>query len=171
VRIRAEISYDVPPAEVFAMLVDPAFQERKLAATGSLTWSVTVRPGEADPPDPDGTARVSSRRTLPTDRIPELFRAAVGSELTLVQTEEWARPGPDGARTGQLHIEVPGLPLTLTGALSLSPDGDGTRYLVDGELKAKVPLIGGKIEKAAEPAVRAAIDAEEQVGRDWLADA
>jgi hypothetical protein len=33
-----------------------------------------------------------------------------------------------------------------------------------------VPLLGGKIERSVEPAVRAAITAEERIGQAWLAE-
>ena len=65
-------------------------------------------------------------------------------------------------------VEISGVPVRLSGELSLRPFGDGTVYEVQGDLKASVPLIGGRIEKAAESAIRAAIRVEERTGRDWL---
>ena len=38
----------------------------------------------------------------------------------------------------------------------------------EGERKARMMPIGGKIEKAAEPAVRDAIEKERQTGMAWL---
>jgi Protein of unknown function (DUF2505) len=57
----------------------------------------------------------------------------------------------------------------MRGTLSLAPAGAGTAETVDGELTASVPLIGGRIAKAAEPALRAAIEVEQRVGTTWLA--
>ena len=42
-------------------------------------------------------------------------------------------------------------------------------YFAYRNLKASVPLIGGKIEKAVEPALLAAIKVEQREGRAWLA--
>ena len=39
------------------------------------------------------------------------------------------------------------------------PSGSGSREVVEGELTAKVPLLGGKIEQASAPAIEAAINA------------
>jgi hypothetical protein len=117
-----------------------------------------------------GGVVVTSRRALPTDQVPDAFRALVGQQITLVQTETWGPAGPAGERTGSLLVEVTGAPVRMNATLSLSPDGTGTVERVDGELKARVPLIGGKIERGAEPAVRAAIDAEERIGQAWLAE-
>jgi hypothetical protein len=66
-------------------------------------------------------------------------------------------------------VHIPGTPLRMTGSLDLAPNGHGgTIETVDGVLKASVPLIGGRIEKAAEPALRGAIDVEQRLGRRWL---
>jgi hypothetical protein len=163
VRVTAEMHYAAAPGDVFTMLTDQAFQDRKLGQTGALSWDVEIR---AD----GGGAVVTSRRALPTDQVPDAFRALVGSEIKISQTETWGPAGPDGARTGTLVVEVAGAPVRLNATLTLSPSGGGTVERVEGDLKARVPLIGGKIERSAEPAVRAAIDAEQRIGQAWLAE-
>jgi hypothetical protein len=57
----------------------------------------------------------------------------------------------------------------MTGTLRMAPGGSGTRIDVDGDLKAKIPLLGGKVEKAAEQPILSAIDKEQEVGTAWLA--
>jgi hypothetical protein len=162
--VTADLRYDADPRAVFEMLTDRAFQDRKLGQTGALSWEVQVRPE-------DGGATIVSRRALPTDQVPDAFRSLVGSKIEIAQTETWGPAGPDGSRAGTLDIEVAGAPIRLHATLSLSAiDGGGSAELVEGELKARVPLIGGRIERAAEPAVRAAIDAEQRIGRAWLAE-
>lgn len=146
------------------MLVDKDFQDRKLRETGARSWDVDISAG-----GPGEGARVRSSRDLPTDAIPEAFRSFVGSSLTMIQVEVWDPPAADGSRSGRLDVEVRGTPIRLTGTLRLEPAEGCCREAVEGDLKAKVPLIGGRIEQAAEPAVRAAIDVEGRVGRAWLA--
>jgi hypothetical protein len=163
VRLTAELSYDADPADVFAMLTEREFQERKLAATGALDHAVDIEER------PDGGAVVTTRRTMPTDQVPDLVRNLVGKTLTIVQVEEWGPAAADGARTGTVSVEVSGAPVRLTGSLQLAADGSRTCESVDGDLKAKVPLIGGRIERAAEPAIIQAIEVEEREGRAWLA--
>ena len=41
--------------------------------------------------------------------------------------------------------------------------------MLDAELKANVPFIGGKIERAAAEPINAAIDIETGLLREWLA--
>ena len=81
----------------------------------------------------------------------------------------WGRPAADGSRTGTIHIGIGDAPVAMQGGLRMRVDGRGTRIDIDGDLKARVPLVGGRIERAAEPSIRAAIDIEQEVGEKWLA--
>jgi hypothetical protein len=65
-------------------------------------------------------------------------------------------------------MAVAGVPIALMGTLSLAADGPGSVELLDSELKARVPLIGGKIEKAAAPPIENAIAIEHRTAQEWL---
>jgi hypothetical protein len=52
--------------------------------------------------------------------------------------------------------------------LSLSVGGEGCVETIEGDLKARIPLLGSKIEQAAEPAIRGAIRVESRTGKAWL---
>jgi hypothetical protein len=164
VRLSAEIRYQADPKAVFRMLVDPAFQEAKCVATGSLEHEVDV--SEHD----DGGATVYSRRTMPTDRVPDFVRSFVGSTVHLAETQHWQAADADGARAGSITVEIEGIPVRFTAATALAADRDGTQQPIEGEIKASVPLFGGRIERAVEPAVRAAIRVEQRTGTEWLAE-
>ncbi|MCE0534836.1 DUF2505 domain-containing protein [Kineosporia rhizophila] len=163
-RVSADMHYRADPARVFAMLTNQEFQERKVGRISKGAWDVRVQ-REGD------TAVIVSHRTLPPEVVPDAFRAMISTTITITQTEKWGPAAPDGSRSGSIDVELSGVPVRLTGALSLAPAPDGgCREQVTGELKAKIPLFGGKVEKAAEPAVRAAIDAEGRIGEQWLAE-
>jgi len=164
VRVTADMHYPADPASVFAMLTDQTFQERKVAEVSRGEWSVRVQRD-------DDTALIVSHRTLPSDVVPDAFRAMLSSTITVTQTETWGSAAADGSRSGSIDVELHGAPIRLTGTLTLSPARDGgCTERVEGDLKAKIPLVGGKVERAAEPAVRAAIDAEGRIGLRWLAE-
>ncbi len=164
-RLSAEIRYDADPRAVFAMLTDTAFQDRKCEATGALDHEVEIE--EFD----DGSATITTRRTMPTDRVPDFVRSFVGQTLLVVQNDDWGPAAPDGSREGTIVVEIQGAPVRLAGSLALSPQGGQSVELIEGDVKASVPLIGGKIEKAVEPALLAAIKVEQREGRAWLANA
>jgi hypothetical protein len=161
-KVQAEIRYPRPPADVSVMLADPDFQDAKCKATGALRHAVDVTA--------DGDRlRISTERELPTDRFPDFVKSFVGSSLTVNQVDDWDPPGADGSRTGSITVTVSGAPIRLTGTQRLTVDGTGARTEIVAEVKAKIPLIGGRVEKAAEPAIMGAVKAEQKVASTWLA--
>lgn len=161
-----EIHYPADPQTVFEMLCDREFQERKCRATGALSYTVdVVRHG-------DDSATISTTRAMPTESFPDFVRSFVGESVQLVQVDTWQPAAPDGTRRGTLSVEIAGTPVQMSAALLLTPEGGerrpGTVQTLDGALEVKVPLLGRKIEKAAEPALRLAIKTEARVGQEWL---
>ncbi len=53
--------------------------------------------------------------------------------------------------------------------MRLEPHGDETLEVIEADLKANVPLIGGKLERAAAEPINAAIHIEIALLREWLA--
>ena len=160
-QVTAQISYPASPEGVFAMLTDEAFLKQVCEATGAVKHEVDVQENSLG-------ASVTTRRELPTDQIPDFIKRFVGKTLTVLRVDLWEAAAPDGSRQGTITVEIVGAPVRMTGTLSLRPDGEGTVENVDGDLKASVPLIGGKIEKATEPAIRSALRKEERLGLAWL---
>ncbi|MEO6020375.1 MAG: DUF2505 domain-containing protein [Knoellia sp.] len=145
---RAE--YPATVAEVWAVLSTQDFQNAKCEATATGNWTSNVATsGER--------TRITSERVLPTDDLPDIARSFVGDKLTISEMQTWAAPAADGTRTGTLQVHIKGVPLTLKGTVRLSPKGSGSAQEIVGDLKVSVPLIGGKLEKAAsEPLMFAA---------------
>jgi hypothetical protein len=157
VKVNARLRYPVSCEHVFAMLVDRSFQERVCAATKALRYEVQI---EQDA----GSATITTRRELPTDTVPDFARGFVGRTLDVVRVDRWEPPAADGSRDGTVTVEIKGAPIRLNGMLALRPDDAGSEEVIAGELKASVPLLGGKLERAAEPALMSAIRKEEEVG-------
>ena len=149
--------------EVHALLIDPAFQEAKCAATtNNGVYTVKVGGGA------DGH-RVHTERQLPSDGLPDMARSFVGDHLTIIEVLDWSPLGPDGSRASMVDIHIKGAPLTVKGTVRLEPHGDDTVWLFEADLKANVPLIGGKLERAAAQPINAAIAIEIRLLREWLA--
>ena len=160
-QVTAQIPYPASTSAVFAMLTDEAFLKQVCEATGAVKYEVDVQETSL------GTS-VTTRRELPTDQIPDFIQRFVGQTLTVSRVDLWQPAAPDGSRQGTIVVEIVGAPVRMTGTLSLRPGSDGTIEDVDGDLKASVPLIGGKIEQATEPAIRSALRKEERLGLAWL---
>lgn len=144
---RAE--YPATPDAVFAQMLDPGFQDAKCDATAA-TW-------KSDVSTTGDRTVITTERVLPTDQLPDIARSFVGESLTIVEAQTWGPAAADGTRTADLNLHVKGAPMTLKGMIRLSPTGSGSLHEVEGELRAGVPLIGGKLEKAAsQPLLHAA---------------
>ena len=161
-RITETIAYAARPDRVFDMVTDEDFQDRKCLATGASEHRVSIR--EAG----DRTV-VTSERTMPTDNLDLPSFANVGPALHVVEVQDWGSADEDGSREADLSVELKGLPLSFRGTISLVPTGEGSTETIVGELKANIPLFGGKAEKAAAPGILAGIKVEHETGVAWLA--
>ena len=160
-KISAIIDYAATPDEVFAMLADEDFQNHKCVATGSRRHAVSIWVQD------DRTVIVSTR-DMPSDGFPSFVKGMVGETLAVTETQDWGPPGADGVRHGRLSVAIEGAPVELHAVLSLAMDGEGTVETIEGDLKARIPLIGNKIEQAAAPAIQSAIRVESKTGKAWL---
>ena len=161
-KISAVIDYPATAHEVFAMLADEDFQTRKCAATGARRHTVSIKQQGV-------RTIIVSTRDMATDEFPSFVKSMVGETLAVTETQDWGPAGADGGRQGRLSVDIAGAPIELTGTLLLAPGGQGTVETIEGELKARVPLLGGKIEQAAAPAIKSAIRVESETGKVWLA--
>jgi Protein of unknown function (DUF2505) len=162
VHVDRKFHYDATPSEVVEMMADPEFQKRKCAASGALSNEVMVQPG-TDPV-------VTVVRRMPVDRIPEMMRALVRRGITIRETVRWSSAAADGSRDGTVALEILGQPVTMRGTIRLAPSSDGTDGRIQAEVKAAIPWLGGKVEKAVEPAILAGIKTEIETGQAYLAE-
>ncbi len=161
-RITTSFEYAASPEDVFAMMEDPAFQAAKCEAMHPLSHKESVTP-KGD------QTEIITIRVLPTDGFPDFAKSMIGPKIRVTETIVWSRASMDGSRTGTIEIGMGDAPVALNGTIRLSAAGAGSRVDIDGELKARIPLIGGRIEKAAEPPIRSAVAKEHQIGQAWLA--
>lgn len=155
-KLRHDLVYDAPPQAVFDMLSDPAFREAVCTAMGVVSADVTLeRTGS-------GFTLVVDQEQR-TDDLPSFARTFAGETTRAVQREAWA-----DSTGGTVRIEAPGKPTTVTGTVTLRAEGSGTREVVELDVKVKVPLLGGKLEKLMSEKITAGLDAEHGVGVAYL---
>jgi len=137
---KIDLAFDVPaPVEaVYAVISseDWAAARDEEFDDGSRTESRTEGEG--------GAVTLVVSRGLP-DGIPGFLEKFLPKGGRANQTEAWgAEDG--GARRGTWKGEIPGAPATVGGTMALEPTPTGTRYVVKGEVKVHIPLVGGKAE-------------------------
>ncbi len=151
-------------ADVARMYADPAYAQVRARVLHAHEATATVQGNPAD------AFTVTTAIQMPTDRIPDLLRRFVGATVTIRETQTWQAPAADGSRHGSIAFEVAGAPARMTGDVALTAEGEtGSRMSIDGELVAKVPLLGRKIEQAALPYVSQVLALEERSAADYAA--
>ncbi|NNG40247.1 DUF2505 domain-containing protein [Flexivirga sp. ID2601S] len=161
-KIEETWSYDAPADRVFEMLLDPKFQQAKCEATGALSSTVDVR---TEPP----VEVIETRREMSTAGLPDNVAKIVGKSLKIIEIQLWGQPEADGVRTADLDVSLGGLPVNYVGKLTMTPQGATTTMHLVGDLKARIPLVGGRVESAAAPAISNGVRIEAETGARYLA--
>lgn len=137
------VSYDIP-ADVetaYAAITGEGWATGKAAALKDESTVVSREVGAGD------AVTLVVTRKLP-DGIPGFLQKFLPADGRVTQTDIWA-PAKDGVRAGTWKAETPGSPVKVGGTMRLAPSGIGCAYVVEGEIKASIPLIGGKAEDIA----------------------
>jgi hypothetical protein len=125
---------------VFAALSSEGWAHRK--AEVLKDGSQVVRREEK----PDGGVLLVVSRELP-EGVPSFLEKFLPRDGRADQTDDWGPAAADGARSGRWSAEIPGAPAQVGGTMRLEPSGAGCTYTINGEVKVRVPLVGGKAEK------------------------
>jgi hypothetical protein len=150
--------YAASAAEVQQMLTDRAFRERVCERLGALSAEVTVTGAGT-------SAEVLVRQTQAMTGAPAIATKLTGDTVTLEQREVWRSP-----TAADLAITLPGKPVELRGgSLTLTdrPEG-GCEQVVNGDLRVRVPLVGGRLESLLTDVLRGAVRRQAEVGDTWL---
>lgn len=155
-KLRHELSYDAAPEAVLAMLTDPAFWDRVADATGALSSTATVA-------TEGGSTVVRVDQEQAVQGVPSFAKKFVGDSTRAINTFTW-----DGQRAAYV-VETPGKPTSMSGTATVAASGAGSVLTYDLEVKASVPLIGGKLEKLVVELTTEGFEKEQRVGATWLA--
>jgi hypothetical protein len=163
-QISERLTLPMTPSEVAAMYADPAY-----AAIRGTTLGARETHAEATEEE-GGSLTVRTTLAMPTpDRLPDLVAKVVGGEITADETQAWSAPDADGARTGTMELTIRGVSAGLSARLTLAPDGDSQAVVtIEGDVSAKIPLIGKKLEKTALPYISRVLRAEERSAQAYL---
>ncbi len=159
-RFSGEIKFDQPPDVVFAAQVDPEY----------VTWkheNMAAFDISADGGTEGERTRISSTRKLPA-KVPSAAKRFVGESITVSEVHTWDPPAADGSRTGVVEASFGGAPMSVTGTLSLSPDGAGSIIKVDITSSASVPLVSGKLESIVGDQFMRALRKEQEIAPQWF---
>lgn len=153
-----QMTYDATPAEVAEMLADRSFREQVCDGMRCVRQDISV--------DGSGAGmKVVVDQTQEAKGLPGFAKKVVGDSIQIVQRETWKDD-----TSAVLVLEIPGKPGRLDGTVVLADDGaGGTVETVAGDLRVKLPMIGGRLEGLVADMLVRALRTEEKVGRAWLA--
>lgn len=159
--LQFEQTYPTDVTRIRAMVLDPAYIQARALATGALTIESSITT------EPNGQTTVVITRTLPSE-MPAFAAAIVGETLTITETQIW-EPEFLGQCFGQFSVTF-SAPLTFTGSASITHADDNTVVTTEGELKASIPFMGGKVETLAKEQTERYLRKEQDFALAWLSE-
>lgn len=131
------MQFDQDLDTVWARLQDPDFRVERSLALGELSADCEIE-------DFGDSLTVAMEREVSRE-LPSVLAKVFNPKQTLNFQEEWQADG-DGW-SGTMQITIKGQPVVISAEMALQPQGDGCEYRVSHRCKAKIPLVGGKVEK------------------------
>lgn len=141
--IHEEFHYDDAPQDVFALISRGAFQLEIIVHLGGKNGELVQ-----ETVTPEGGVTVMTRQRTGVE-LPGFAKKLIPASTTVTHTYIWQPVSEDGSHKGEWLAEIRGAPVSMGGPTELRAAGSGSVHIFNGEVKASVPLMGGKLESFA----------------------
>ena len=162
--IHEELHYAQSPDLVFALISTGAFQVDVIAYLGGTDVELLDETLGAD-----GSVKVVTRQRTGIE-LPGFAKKLIPANTTVTQTYEWGPAEEGGRRRGTWAADTKGAPVSLGGPTELRADGSGSVHVYDGEVRASIPLVGGRLESFALDNLRRELGRTAEFASSKLAD-
>ena len=132
-----EFTFSHSVDDVFELFCDPDFLVERSMALGELS-------ADAEIEDEGSKVTITMRREVTRD-LPKMLAKVFDPKQVLNMTEEWQQIGE--AFIGKSEFTVEGQPVEIKTEMTLKPTEGGCVFNINYKAKAKIPLVGGKVEK------------------------
>lgn len=132
-----EFTFSHSVDDVFDLFCDPDFLVERSIALGELS-------ADAEIEDDGSKVTIIMRREVVRD-LPKVLAKVFDSKQVLNLTEDWQQIGE--AFIGKSTFLVEGQPVEIKTEMTLKPANGGCVFNISYKAKAKIPLVGGKVEK------------------------
>lgn len=156
---RAEFSQSI--AELFAALSDQSALQARLDAIGGHNAQVKTYSHE------DDQWHFLLYQGVPAEKLPSFVRALHAGDLFVEREQTWTRAGE--TYTGTVKATVGGMPGDITARTGLADEGGKTVLWTSGQVKIRIPLVGGKVEGFVADQVTKLLQSEAEFTAQWLA--
>jgi hypothetical protein len=133
-----EFTFNHSAEAVFDLFCDPDFLVERSMALGELSADAEVEE------DDTGKIIISMRREVKQD-LPAFLAKLFSPQQVITMKDEWRLVGNNYVGKGEFEVE--GQPVNVKTEMTLKPQGKGCVYSIKYKPTAKIPLIGGKVEK------------------------
>jgi uncharacterized protein DUF2505 len=141
--IHEDFEYTSGPDKLFALIADGDFQLELIAHLGGQDPELLERTATTE----GGVTLVTRQRTAV--ELPGFAKKLIPASTMVTQTYVWEPAREDGSRKGTWSADIKGAPVSMGGPTELRATRSGTTQSFDGDVKASVPLVGGKLESFA----------------------
>ena len=142
-QISESFTYGAGVEAVFGLISSGAFQVEIIRHLGGHDAEVVEESTAAD-----GGLRLVTRQKTGVE-LPGFAAKLIPANTTVTQTYEWGAPAGDGSRHGTWKAEIRSAPVSIGGTTELRASGAGSVHVYGGQIKASVPLVGGRLESFA----------------------
>lgn len=161
-RIEHHADFSQGVDEVFAAQTSqPALRYRLAQVGGQNAALLDYTPGA------DGV-RFTLRQGVGADKLPSIVRNLHSGDLFVDREENWTRTG--GGYTGTARGTVSGVPGEINVRTELSAEDGKTVLRATGEVKIRIPLVGGKLEDFVAGQITGLLKREVELSAQWLAE-
>lgn len=149
-------AYDVDAPTLFAVLTDASYLEAKFLATGFTEVEILVA----------GPSKVELTRTTEPP-LPGFVKKVLGGKQKIRETQDWT-PGERPQAT--FRGESAGTPVTISGTVTVDPEGLTSVLRIRGRVEVGVPFVGGRIADFVAAEAAKSLEREYVFTRAWLAE-
>lgn len=140
-KVTATHEYEHDIETVYEAFTDPDFYIDKFEGIGCRNVEVLESSS-----DDDGGFQIEVHREVKAD-APAILQALIGEWNSLNQTESWQGDDDGEEYYNELEIDSEGTPVSITGTMTLTADGDSCINEVELVIRCNVPLVGKKLEE------------------------
>jgi hypothetical protein len=154
---KLEARYPASSDVVIKMMTDKKFHCDRLELQGHKTYEVLSHVSDSK------NFSIKFKRNVPMN-APAAVKKFVSAQNTVIHEDSWNIASKKGA----VKVEIQGMPIEMSAVTLLRDEGKECVMTYEWEIKSKIPLVGGTIEKAVAAENEKAIPEQASAGIQLL---
>ncbi|HVV11125.1 DUF2505 domain-containing protein [Amycolatopsis sp.] len=115
-----------------------------------------------------GGVRFQLRQGVGAEKLPSAVRSLHRGDLFVDRQESWTLNGETAVGTAKATVS--GVPGEITARTALSSENGKTVLRITGEVKIRIPIVGGKLEGFVADQITKLLAREAEYSAQWLAE-